>query len=153
MRADEHDRWPLDLKIFAALCVAWSVGLVVRVLTQGGLGSAADPAQAVVFGYKTYGLQARLVLLAQSSVYAFCGLGILGQKRWGLVAALLYMSQVVIGHLAFVLLNLQVPGQEIHVKIAAAEGPVMVLILLYLWIRSRDLLFEERDPEVTSPSR
>lgn len=143
MVSSPNDRWPLDLRIFAGLCALWGISLIVRVFAQSGLGRLADPMQAVIFGYKFYGFQARLVLLLQSFVYASFGFGILGARRWGLVVGLLYMLQVVIGHLVFVLANLRVPGQEIHVKIAALEGPAMVLILLYLWIRSRDLLLAQ----------
>jgi hypothetical protein len=135
------ERWPLDLRIFGALSGLWAVTLAVRVFAQGGLGRVADTMQAVIFGCKFYGFDARLVLLIQSFIYAAFGFAILGRRRWGLVAALVYMSQVVIGHLVFAVANLHVPGQEIHVKVAAFEGPAMVLILLYLWIRSQDLLF------------
>jgi len=135
------DRWPADLKVFGAIFALWSFSLIVRVFTQNGIGDAGDPAQAVIFGYKLYGLGARFVLLGQSAVYAFFGIGMLAQRRWALVLGLLYFGQVVLSLLAFILLYLHVPGQEIHVKYSAFGGPVMVLFLLYLWIRSHDLIF------------
>jgi hypothetical protein len=143
MNTDVRERWPLDLKIFAALCIAWAAVLAIRVLLQPGLGRAGDMIQAVIFGYKFYGLPARVVLIVQASIYASFGLGILAQRRWALVLALAYMLEVIASHFVFVIANMDVPGQEIHVKIASAEGPVMVLIALYLWIRGRDLLFGE----------
>jgi hypothetical protein len=141
-----NERWPLDLRIFAGLCVLWAITLVVRVFAQVGLGKLGDPMQAVILGQKFYDLEARLILLFQSFVYAWLGIGILGQRRWALVLALVYFVQVVVGHLVFVIENFGVPGQEIHVKIASFEGPVMVLILLYLWIRSRDLILPGDSP-------
>jgi hypothetical protein len=49
-------------------------------------------------------------------------------------------AQVVIGHVIFFVTNFNVPSQAVHVKITAIEGPIVFLILLYLWIRSRPLL-------------
>jgi hypothetical protein len=54
-----------------------------------------------------------------------------------LILGLLYFAQVVIGHVIFFVTNFNVPSQAVHVKITAIEGPVVFLILLYLWIRSR----------------
>jgi hypothetical protein len=57
-----------------------------------------------------------------------------------LILGLLYFAQVVIGHVIFFVTNFNVPSQAVHVKITAIEGPVVFLILLYLWIRSRPLV-------------
>jgi hypothetical protein len=46
----------------------------------------------------------------------------------------------VIGDVIFFVTNFNVPSQAVHVKITAIEGPIVFLILLYLWIRSRPLL-------------
>ncbi len=140
-RHDRNNRWPLDLQLFGAIFALWAFSLVVRVFVRSGIGDAGDPTQAVIFGYKLYGLMARFVLLGQSAVYAFFGIGMLAQRRWALVLALLYFGQVVLSLLVFIVLYLHVPGQEIHVKYSAFGGPVIVLFLLYLWIRSRDLIF------------
>jgi len=137
--------WPIDLKIFAAIFVVWAFGLIVRVFTQSGIGEVNDPAQAVIFGYKWYGLAARLVLLVQSTVIGAFAIGILAQRRWALIVALLYFAQVVFSLLAFILLYFHVPGQEIHVKYSVFGGPIIVLFLLYLWIRSHDLIFGPGD--------
>ncbi len=141
MQSGQDNRWPVDLKIFAAIFVVWALGLIVRVFTQSGIGDAADPVQAVIFGSKFYGLIARFVLLGQATVISFFAIGILAQRRWALIVALLYFSQVVFSLLAFILLYFHVPGQEIHVKYSVFGGPVIVLFLLYLWIRSHDLIF------------
>jgi hypothetical protein len=45
-----------------------------------------------------------------------------------------------LGHVIFFVTNFNVPSQAVYVKITAIEGPVVFLILLYLWIRSRPLL-------------
>src|SRR6266481_5229207 len=58
----------------------------------------------------------------------------------GIDSGLLYFAQVVIGHVIFFVTNFNVPSQAVHVKITAIEGPIVFLILLYLWIRSRPLL-------------
>jgi hypothetical protein len=58
-----------------------------------------------------------------------------------LILGLLYFAQVVVGHVIFFVTNSNVPSQAVHVKITAIyEGPVVFLILLYLWIRSRPLV-------------
>jgi hypothetical protein len=43
-------------------------------------------------------------------------------------------------HIIFFATNFNVPSQAVHVKITAIEGPIIFLILLYLWFRSRPLL-------------
>jgi len=58
----------------------------------------------------------------------------------GLILAPLYFAEVVISHILIFVTNFSVPSQAVHVKITAIEGPIVFLILLYLWIRSRPLL-------------
>ncbi len=50
------------------------------------------------------------------------------------------MAQVIVGHVIFIASNLGVDSQRIHVKIASIESPVVLLIALYIWYRSRPLL-------------
>lgn len=76
----------------------------------------------------------------QAIIFAAFGIGILLHQRWGLILGLLYFTQVVIGHIIFFVTNFNLPSQAIHVKITAIEGPIVLVILLYLWIRSRPLL-------------
>jgi hypothetical protein len=134
--------FPIDLRIFGAICAVWATALVFRVITQTGIGLPGDSFQTVLFGIKFYGLKARAAMLLQASIYAFIAAGIFQMRRWGLVIALIYLSEVVVAHLIFILSYAKVPGQEVHVKVAAIEGPLMVLILLYVWIRSRELIFD-----------
>lgn len=135
--------WPLDLRLFAVASALWSVGLLLRVFLQGSLALPGDSFQAVLGGVKFYGLSGRLVMLLEAAIYMAIGAGALRQRRWALVLALSYMAQVLIGHFLFVFWYFGVPGQELHVRTATQTGPLVVLILLYLWIRSRDLLFDE----------
>jgi hypothetical protein len=57
-----------------------------------------------------------------------------------LILALFYFVEVVLSHIIFFVTNYNVPSQAVHVKITAVEAPIVLLILLYLWIRSRSLL-------------
>jgi len=57
-----------------------------------------------------------------------------------LIVALFYFVEVVISHMIFFATNYNVPSQAVHVKITGIEGPIVLVILLYLWIRSRSLL-------------
>jgi hypothetical protein len=43
-------------------------------------------------------------------------------------------------HIIFFATNYNVPSQAVDVKIAGIEAPIALVILLYLWIRSRLLL-------------
>jgi hypothetical protein len=76
----------------------------------------------------------------QAIIFVAFAIGILMHRRWGLILALLYMAQVIIGHVIFIASNLGVDSQRIHVKIASIESPVVLLIALYVWYRSRPLL-------------
>ncbi len=133
--ASERNRWPLDFRIFAGLCVFWSIVLLARAvfnLTAGGV-----PIEDVIFGVKFHGDQARLTMALQAIVIGSFGIGILMRRRWGAILALLYMAQVVAGHVIFITSNLGVESQRVHVKIASYESPVVLLIALYVWYRSR----------------
>jgi hypothetical protein len=96
--------------------------------------------QDVFLGVKFYGRVAHITMAIQAIIYGALGIGILLHQRWGLILGLLYFAQVVIGHVIFFVTNFNVPSQAVHVKITAIEGPIVFLILLYLWIRSRPLL-------------
>jgi hypothetical protein len=61
--------------------------------------------------------------------------------RWGLLLALFFMAQVVMSHLAFVIAYLPLRFAWATVRETAMQGPMMVLITLYLWIRASDLIF------------
>lgn len=131
-------RWPRDLQIFAGLCVVWSAVLLARALFN--LSAGGVPIEDVIFGVKFHGDRARVTMALQAVVIAAFGIGILMRRSWGLILALLYMAQVVAGHIIFITSNLGIESQRIHVKIASIESPVVLLIALYVLYRARPLL-------------
>lgn len=134
----DADRWPRDFRIFAALCIVWSAVLLARSIFNLSAGGAA--LEDVIFGVKFYGDEARVTMALQAIIIAAFGVGIAMRQRWGVILALLYMAQVVAGHAIFIASNLGVESQRVHVKIALAESPVVLLIALYVWYRARPLL-------------
>jgi hypothetical protein len=89
---------------------------------------------------KFHGDEARVTMALQAVIIGSFGIGILMRRRWGPVLAILYMAQVVAGHVIFIASNLGIESQRVHVKIASAESPVVLLIALYVLYRSRPLL-------------
>jgi hypothetical protein len=45
-------------------------------------------------------------------------------------------------HLAFAIAYLPIRAEWMNVRAVASQGPMMVLITLYLWIRACDLIFD-----------
>ena len=133
-------RWHRDLLAFAALCTLWSALLIFRVVFRDPFSSPASPFQDVFLGVKFYGHAAHITMTIQAVVFAAFGIGILLHQRWGLILALLYFAEVVVSHMIFFATNYNVPSQAVHVEITGVEGPIVLVILLYLWIRSRPLL-------------
>jgi hypothetical protein len=135
LTASERNRWPLDFRIFAGLCVFWSIVLLARSIFSLAAGGAPN-FEDVIFGVKFHGDEARVTMALQAIVVGSFGIGILARRRWGAILALLYMAQVVAGHVIFITSNLGVESQRVHVKIASYESPVVLLIALYVWYRS-----------------
>ena len=144
MSADAKRPWPGDLRIFGMLAALWAVLLVVRALFQEDV-LLTNPLEAVIAGLKFHGQNARVVLLLEAAVFWSAGMGIVAERRWALLLALGYMFEVVLSHLVFITAHLSDRAELAHVRRAAIEGPSVVLIALYLWIRSNDLIF--RAPE------
>jgi hypothetical protein len=138
LMAADADRRPQDLQIFAGLCVLWSAVLMARAIFNLSAGGA--PIEDVIFGVKFHGDRARVTMALQAVIIAAFGIGILMRRSWGLILALLYMAQVVAGHVIFITSNLGVESQRIHVKIALAEAPMVLLIALYVVYRACPLL-------------
>jgi hypothetical protein len=136
---DTKRRWHRDL-VFAALCTLWSALLIFRVVFRDAFSSPASPFQDVFLGVKFYGRAAHITMTIQAVVFAAFGIGILLHQRWGLILGLLYFAEVVISHIIFFATNYNLPSQALHVKITGIEWPIVLVILLYLWIRSRLLL-------------
>jgi hypothetical protein len=138
-----NPQWRRDLLAFGGLCTFWGAVLMLRVLTGDPLKPPAEPFQDVFLGVKFFGRTAQMTMIVQAVIYAVFGIGILMRQRWALIVALVYFAQVVIGHVIFFVTNLHVPAQAVHVKITAIGAPLMLAVLLYLWLRSRPLLFGE----------
>jgi hypothetical protein len=134
----ERERWPRDFRVFAGACIVWSAVLLARSVFN--LSGGGIPLEDVIFGVKFHGDEARLTMALQAVVIGAFGIGILTRQRWGAILAILYMAQVVVGHVIFITSNLGVEAQRIHVKIASIESPVVLLIALYVWYRARPLI-------------
>ncbi len=142
MHAPSKARWPADLKLFAILSAAWAAGLLGRAVL-GATPFSHAPLASVIAGMKFYGQPARAVLAVKGAVLVTLALGIIIERRWSLVVALCYFAESVLSHFIFVIAYLDDLSQSLHVRVAAAEGPFVVLLLLYLWIRSRDILLDD----------
>ena len=90
------------------------------------------------------GYDARVVLIVQAGIFAAIAIGIFFHRRWGLLLALCYMVEVVMSHLAFVIAYLPMRSEWENVRAVASQGPMVVLITLYLWIRAYDLIFDSQ---------
>jgi len=134
------DGWPRDLQAFAMASLFWGAFLLVRAIFALRAGAPAVPFEDVFLGVKFYAGHARLTMALQAIIFVAFAIGILAHKRWGLILALVYMAEVIAGHAIFILSNLGVESQRIHVKIASAESPVVLLIALYVFYRARPLL-------------
>jgi hypothetical protein len=135
-------RWPFDLRVFAILAGLWAVCLVMRAFVHPGELDVVDPVQAVFGGILFDGDAARIVMIVEAGIFASIAIGVFTEQRWGLLLALCFMAQVVMSHLAFVIANLPLRFAMSIVRATAMQGPMMVLITLYLWIRATDLIFD-----------
>jgi hypothetical protein len=134
--------WPFDLRVFAVVAGLWGVCLAISALIPIGDVSLVDPVEAIFAGVRFNGYDARVVLLVQAGIFAAIAVGIFLRQRWGLLLALCYMVEVVMSHLAFVIAYLPMRSEWENVREVASQGPMMVLIALYLWIRAYDLIFD-----------
>jgi len=144
-------RWPLDIRVFAIMALAWAVCLVMRAFAHPGELDVVDPVQAVFGGVLFDGDAARVVLIVEAGVFASFAIGVLTEQRWGLLLALCFMAQVVMSHLAFVIAYLPIRSEWTTVRETAMQGPMMVLITLYLWIRASDLIFDAPSSSPQAP--
>jgi hypothetical protein len=137
---DDEKSWPPDLAMFGMLSTLWAIVLLARVLFI--LYSHSAPFEDALLGVKFYGSSARLTMALQAVIIATFGLAIQIRKRWGLVLALIYMLQVLAGHIVFITRNFGAETRRVHVRVAAIEFPGLLLIALYLWfcwIRQRHI--------------
>ena len=73
-----------------------------------------------------------MVLIVQAGIFAVIAIGIFFHRRWGLLLALWYMVEVVMSHLAFVIAYMPIHSEWDNVRAVASQGPMVVLITLYL---------------------
>jgi hypothetical protein len=135
--------WPRDLKVFALLAALWAAALTARIVVRDVTYHSQTPLEAILLGIKFDGYPARLVLVAQAMAASTLALGLAAERRWGLLLALIYMLEVVISNLIFMMTYMDDLAQGRNVRISGLVGIVSVVILLYLWIRARDLLLDE----------
>lgn len=136
-----HHRWPLDTRFFAIALAIWACYLLYRaIFNQGEL--ALGDALMLFAGLKLYSDAARFALLAEASIFFSIALGIFAERRWAMLLALGLAADVVLSHLLFVIFNLSNPMKLSSVRARAMEGPALVAIALYLWIRSKSLVFD-----------
>ena len=135
-------RWPFDLRIFAIMAGIWAICLVMRAFVNVGDYEVFDPLRVVFGGVRFDGDAARIVLIVEAGIFASVAIGIFAEQRWGLLLALCFMAQVVMSHLAFVIAYLPIRSEWMTVRATAMQGPTIVLITLYLWIRASDLIFD-----------
>ena len=139
-------RWPRDLKIFALFAALWAAWLTARIVMRDVTYYAQTPLDAILLGMKFDGYAARLVLVMQAMAASILSLGLATEKRWGLAFALLCLLEVVVSNLIFMVAYMNDLAQGGNVRLSGLRGIVAVLILLYLWIRGRDLLLKESPP-------
>src|SRR5208282_2525365 len=142
MPRGENQSWPADLRAFGVMALLWSLYLAWQAMAGDSFGDYVSPVRAVVGGNVFYGPQAQLVLLIEAGVFWVIAVGMITGRRWSLVLSLFYMAEMVISYFVFVLAYMHSRAELSHIRIAVYQGPSIVLITLYLWIRSRDLIFE-----------
>ena len=140
-QSDQQPVWPLDLRIFAVVAGLWSVCLAISAIMPVANVELVDPIETIFAGVRFNGDDARVVLLVQAIIFAAIAIGIFARRRWGLLLALCYMVEIVMSHLAFVIAYLPIHSELDNVRAVASQGPMMVLITLYLWMRAYDLIF------------
>jgi hypothetical protein len=139
-------RWPRDLKVFALLAAIWAAWLTARIVMRDLTWYARAPIEAVLLGIKFDGFAARMVLAMQAIAVATLALGLAAERKWGLMLALACLLEVVVSNLIFMTTYMDDLAEGSSVRIAGVLGMAAVVILLYLWIRARDLLLKENPP-------
>src|SRR5208282_67199 len=142
MPRGENQSWPADLRAFGVMALLWSLYLAWQAMAGDSFGDYVSPVRAIIGGNVFYGPPAQLVLLIEAGIFWVIAVGMITARRWSLVLSLFYMSEMVISCFVFILAYMNSRAELPHVRLAIYQGPPIVLITLYLWIRSRDLIFE-----------
>ena len=124
----------------------WSLCLAISALIPVPVADVEliDPIETIFAGVRFAGHDARIVLVVQAGIFAAIAIGVFFHHRWGLLLALWYMVEVVMSHLAFVIAYMPIHSEWENVRTVASQGPMVVLITLYLWIRACDLIFDSQ---------
>jgi|SRR5271156_3973513 len=146
-QSDPQAVWPFDLRVFAVVAGLWGLCLAMSATIPPIDVSLVDPIETIFAGVRFNGYDARLVLIVEAGIFAAIAVGIFFHRRWGLLLALCYMAEVVMSHLAFVIAYLPMRSEWENVRAVASQGPMVVLITLYLWIRACDLIFDPQPAE------
>jgi len=146
-QSDPRVAWPFDLRVFAVIAGLWALCLALSALVPAGDVNLVDPIETIFAGIRFNGDDARVVLIVQAVIFMAMAVGVFFHRRWGLLLALCYMAEVVMSHLAFVIAYLPMRQEWENVRAVASQGPMMVLITLYLWIRACDLIFDLQPAE------
>lgn len=143
---NQKSKWPIDLRLCGYLSAVWAFYLALKIFDADPMIEASEPIHALVGGILFYGQQARVLMLVEAGIFWAIAMGLIRSRNWGLMLALIYGVEVVISHLVFVIAYRDVRPEWYHVHLAANEGPFVVLLTLYLWIRACDLIFVEPRP-------
>lgn len=139
-------RWPRDLKAFAFFAALWALWLTARIVMRDVTYYSQTPLEAILLGVKFDGYIARVVLILQAMAASTLALGLAAERRWGLAFAFMCLIEVVASNLIFMTAYMDDLAQGSNVRLAGLRGIIAVLILLYLWVRGRDLLFDDGSP-------
>ena len=139
---NRRSRWPRDLKAFAFFAALWAGVLTARLVLRDVVYYAETPLHAILFGMRFEGLAARVVLAAKAMTGFSIAIGIATDKEWGIWLALAYLVEVIASDVIFMTAYMDSIAQASEVRVAGYLGMSAVLLLLYLWIRARDLLSE-----------
>ena len=129
------------------VCGLWALCLALSASLPAIDVDLVDPIETIFAGVRFNGYDARLVLIVEAGIFAAIAVGIFFHRRWGLLLGLWYMVEVVMSHLAFVIAYLPMRSEWENVRAVASQGPMVVLITLYLWIRACDLIFDPQPAE------
>jgi hypothetical protein len=137
----EKRDWPIDVRVFGVLSAFWAAYLVFLIFMRDPVMAPDGPLRALIGGVEFFGRAAQFVLLGQVAVFWAIAVGIAARRRWGLVLALFYTAQAVVSRLVFILSRIGERSEIGHVQSAALDGAALVIITLYLWIRTNELVF------------
>ena len=82
------------------------------------------------------------IVEANAMTVATAAIGVNHGRRWGLALGIIYLFEMEASNLIFMMTYMNDLSEARNVRLSGLVGIASVLILLYLWIRARDLLFE-----------